>query len=126
MGIRSFLALEVPSEVRRALGDQLVRLRAQLPPARWVRPEGVHLTLKFLGEVESETLENLGAEILGFVTREDLAFLGRGDSVAVYIPQSYNFAGNVMVFPRARVRPIEAEASAVMQFIVSGGVSGVQ
>ena len=45
------------------------------------------------------------------------------DRVAVYFPQSYNFAGQVVLVARDRVRPLEAEAATVMKFIVSGGVS---
>lgn len=63
-------------------------------------------------------------EAVGFVTRTDLEFLGLLDHVAVYFPQSYNFAGHLLVFPKEQVRPLEAESSEVMAFIVSGGVSG--
>lgn len=68
--------------------------------------------------------EQVGGELLGFITRQDLGWLGRDGSVAVYFPQSYNFAGNVVLFPKDRLRPVEADPSEVMQFIVSGGVSG--
>lgn len=68
--------------------------------------------------------EQVGGEVLGFITRQDLDWLGREGSVAVYFPQSYNFAGNVVLFPRTRLTPVEADPSDVMQFIVSGGVSG--
>jgi uncharacterized membrane protein len=61
---------------------------------------------------------------VGFVTRTDLEFLGLLNHVAVYSPQSYNFAGHLLVFPKDQVRPLEAESSEVMAFIVSGGVSG--
>ena len=66
------------------------------------------------------------AEAVGFVTRTDLEFLGLLDHVAVYFPQSYNFAGNVLVFPKDQVRLLKAESADVMAFIVSGGVSGGQ
>lgn len=66
------------------------------------------------------------AEAVGFVTRTDLEFLGLLDHVAVYFPQSYNFAGHVLVFPKMQVRPLGAESADVMAFIVSGGVSGGQ
>jgi uncharacterized membrane protein len=65
-------------------------------------------------------------EAVGFVTRTDLEFLGLLNHVAVYFPQSYNFAGQVLVFPKEQVRPLEAESADVMAFIVSGGVSGGQ
>ncbi|WNM58534.1 DUF502 domain-containing protein [Candidatus Nitrospira allomarina] len=66
------------------------------------------------------------AEAVGFVTRTDLEFLGLLDHVAVYFPQSYNFAGNILIFPKEQVHPLEAESADVMAFIVSGGVSGGQ
>jgi uncharacterized membrane protein len=65
-----------------------------------------------------------GAKILGFITRVDLAFLGQTDHVAVYFPQSYNFAGNLLICPAADVQPVEADSGDVMTFIVSGGVTG--
>ena len=63
-------------------------------------------------------------KVVGFVTRESLENLGLSDYVAVYIPQSYNFAGNVLLFPKASIQPLEIESSQAMAFIVSGGVSG--
>ena len=63
--------------------------------------------------------------IIGFVTRASLETIGMAESVAVYIPQSYNFAGNLIVVPREQVTPIEADSGKVMAFIVSGGVSGL-
>jgi uncharacterized membrane protein len=65
-------------------------------------------------------------EAVGFVTRSDLKFLGLLNHVAVYFPQSYNFAGHVLIFPKEQVRPLEADSADVMAFIVSGGVSGRQ
>lgn len=59
----------------------------------------------------------------GFVTRDDLEFLGAGGHVAVYLPQSYNFAGNLVVVPADRVEAIATPSSDVMAFLVSGGVS---
>ncbi|HNP30720.1 MAG: DUF502 domain-containing protein [Nitrospira sp.] len=66
------------------------------------------------------------AEAVGFATRTDLAFLGLLNHVAVYFPQSYNFAGHILIFPKEHVHPLEAESADVMAFIVSGGVSGGQ
>jgi uncharacterized membrane protein len=65
-----------------------------------------------------------GARVLGFVTRDGLARLGLPDMVAVYFPQSYNFAGYLMLVPRANVERLHLPAAEVMTFIVSGGVSG--
>lgn len=65
-----------------------------------------------------------GVKALGFVTRESLEFLGLPGHTAVYLPQSYNFAGEVLIFPSAQVKPIKIDSSEAMLFIVSGGVSG--
>ena len=64
------------------------------------------------------------AEAIGFVTRQNLDLLGLEDRVAVYFPQSYNFAGNLLVVPRNQIRPLHADSADIMAFIVSGGVSG--
>ena len=65
-----------------------------------------------------------GARMLGFVTRDGLHMLGMPDFVAVYFPQSYNFAGQLAVVPRDQVELLDAPSSEVMTFIVSGGISG--
>ncbi len=64
------------------------------------------------------------AKVVGFMTRENLENLGLKDHVAVYLPQSYNFAGNVLLFPKEAVKPLDIESSEAMTFIVSGGVAG--
>jgi uncharacterized membrane protein len=63
------------------------------------------------------------ARALGFVTQRSLIGLGLTDHVAVYMPQSYHFAGQVLIFPASAVTPIAAESADVMAFIVSGGVT---
>lgn len=65
-----------------------------------------------------------GPRLLGFVTRDALHALGLSDHVAVYFPQSYNFAGQLAVVPRELVELLDAPSSEVMTFIVSGGISG--
>ena len=64
-------------------------------------------------------------QAVGFVTRESLENIGMAESMAVYIPQSYNFAGNLIVVSREQVTPLKLESGKVMTFIVSGGVSGI-
>ena len=57
--VRAFIAFEIPSVIKRALVEGREMLRAELPRARWVRAEGQHLTLKFLGEVRPQDLDRL-------------------------------------------------------------------
>jgi 2'-5' RNA ligase len=61
--IRAFLALEVPAAVKMQLAAAQESLRRELPRARWTRPDGWHLTLKFLGEVAAPALDELAAAL---------------------------------------------------------------
>ncbi|HXG41345.1 MAG TPA: RNA 2',3'-cyclic phosphodiesterase [Dehalococcoidia bacterium] len=57
---RLFVALELPPPVLEALASVQAALKAQgLEGLRWVRPQGIHLTLKFLGETPSSRLDEL-------------------------------------------------------------------
>jgi uncharacterized membrane protein len=62
-------------------------------------------------------------EILGFITSDDLTMIGLPGKTAVYIPQSYNFAGNLIVVPSSNITVLQAGAKEIMTFIVSGGLS---
>jgi uncharacterized membrane protein len=65
------------------------------------------------------------ARLVGFVTQESLDRLGLPGYASVYFPQSYNFAGNLVLFPSSQLEPLDAASADVMAFIVSGGVTGV-
>jgi uncharacterized membrane protein len=64
------------------------------------------------------------AKALGFVTRDSMSHIKMKQYVAVYFPQSYNFAGNVLLVLGEHVEAIDASSTDVMAFVVSGGVSG--
>jgi 2'-5' RNA ligase len=57
--MRLFVALELPDPVHREIERLVLRLQRELPRARGVRPEGVHLTLCFLGETDGRQLTPL-------------------------------------------------------------------
>ena len=57
--IRVFLAVELSSDVREKLFSLQQQLKTTLPPINWVRPESIHLTLKFLGYVEPSVVSQL-------------------------------------------------------------------
>ncbi len=59
----------------------------------------------------------------GFMTQEDLDHLGFPGYVAVYLPHSYNFSGNVFLAEAQKVRKVDTNATDYMKFIVSGGVT---
>jgi uncharacterized membrane protein len=80
---------------------------------------------KFSRPVLVELLPGSDVQAVGFLTRDDLSSLGVRDRVAVYFPQSYNIAGNLVLLPVERVRPLEIESTRAMAFIMSGGVAGI-
>lgn len=52
--IRSFIAIELPAEVKLALASLQERLKSgSRAPVRWVEPDNIHLTLKFLGNIDA-------------------------------------------------------------------------
>lgn len=78
---------------------------------------------KFNQPVAVKTTRDSSVELLGFITDEELDFLNEKDKVAVYIPQSYNFAGNLILVPKENVKKLSVGAKEMMTFIVSGGLS---
>jgi uncharacterized membrane protein len=65
-------------------------------------------------------------EKIGFITNKDLSFLGiEGQKVAVYLPHSYAWSGNLFIVPAENVRPIDASSTEVMKFIISAGVTNL-
>lgn len=66
-----------------------------------------------------------GSKAIGFLTQDSLDELGMADHVTVYLPFSYSFAGQLLLFPRDRVTHLDAPSAKVMTFVVSGGVAEV-
>jgi len=79
--VRCFAALPVPEDAAAALAQVVAPLRAGSWPVRWVRPEGIHITLKFYGEVAEDRAESI-AESLDFAAQGigplGLSFTGFG------------------------------------------------
>jgi 2'-5' RNA ligase len=67
VGIRSFVAIPLPADVRVELATAARTLARELPPAvRWSKkPENFHVTLKFLGPIAESRLGELGAAMGG-------------------------------------------------------------
>jgi RNA 2',3'-cyclic 3'-phosphodiesterase len=57
--MRIFIALDIPAEVRARLAEYMERARSYAPEARWARVEGLHATLKFVGHVSDERVEQI-------------------------------------------------------------------
>jgi uncharacterized membrane protein len=63
-----------------------------------------------------------GIRVFGFVTVERLEDPRLAGCVAVYLPQSYNFAGNLVVVPKDRVVRLDTAGPEFLAFVVSGGL----
>lgn len=56
--VRVFVALNLPQDAKNVLSQAMQQLQEELPDGiRWVRPDGIHLTLKFLGDVDAGQVE---------------------------------------------------------------------
>lgn len=73
--LRTFIAIELDQQLKASLADIQARLRGAVPPraVRWVQPEGIHLTLKFLGDTPLDRVEPVKAA-LAQAAREIPAF----------------------------------------------------
>ena len=114
----------------RTLLGAVEALLARLPFVRLLYGSTRDLLNAFVGErrrFDTPVLVTLSPEsnlkTLGFVTQESLERYGLPTYVAVYLPQSYNFAGNLVVVPATQVERVRAGGADVMAFIVSGGVT---
>ncbi|HSM86801.1 MAG TPA: RNA 2',3'-cyclic phosphodiesterase [Candidatus Limnocylindrales bacterium] len=63
--MRIFIALDIPAQIRARIHEYRERVKACAPEARWTRVEGLHVTLKFIGEVKEEKLEKIKACLTG-------------------------------------------------------------
>jgi 2'-5' RNA ligase len=79
--MRVFLAIDIDEGLRRRLEALSRDLRSRMRRARWVRPEALHLTLRFFGEIPAETADALGgrlSEELAGLPAFSLEFYGCG------------------------------------------------
>ena len=57
--IRTFIAVELPGDIKKRLDEVEDSLKALRIGAKWVAPESIHLTLKFLGEISTDTVKGV-------------------------------------------------------------------
>jgi 2'-5' RNA ligase len=84
MTIRVFIAIEIDSGIKDRLSEYLNQLKKTGASVKWVAPENIHLTLKFIGYIEEETLPALNKII--------------SDAVSCLGPFSISI-GNIGAFP---------------------------
>ncbi|HEY3667112.1 MAG TPA: DUF502 domain-containing protein [Polyangiaceae bacterium] len=118
--------------VGRSVFEASERVLKRLPLVKLIYTSIKDLINAFMGDKRSfnrpvaVTLNpGSGLKALGFITREGLHALDMPLHVAVYFPQSYNFAGYLAVVAREQVEALDVNSAELMTFIISGGVSGL-
>jgi uncharacterized membrane protein len=73
---------------------------------------------------------NTSLRFIGLITREDFndlpAGIGGDDTVAVYVPMSYQIGGFTTIVPRSAVQPIDMSIEQAMRFAVTAGMTGTK
>jgi 2'-5' RNA ligase len=63
--LRTFIAIALPTQIRNKIEEQQRLLARDLndPPVRWVKPESIHLTLKFLGDISPQQAQQIQSKM---------------------------------------------------------------
>jgi 2'-5' RNA ligase len=75
--MRIFVALDIEEEIRKRLQHFMEEMRQLAPGARWVSPESLHVTLKFIGEKPEAAVKQI-EDALGAINAEPFQIRFRG------------------------------------------------
>jgi len=103
--MRLFVALPVPRAAQQAIGDLIKTFAVPESPVRWVREEGLHLTLKFFGEVDEARVPEISTA------------LGRTTTGMSQLPVTANEVNGFPALDRARVVWIGLEAPPALELL---------
>ena len=130
VGFTTLFGFLLSNYLSRQLLTWFEQIMDRLPFAKLMHGSLKDLMSAFVGEkrrfrhpVAVEMMPGSGIRVFGFVTRESMDDFGMADSVGVYFPQAYNFAGQLVIVARAQVTTLQADSADIMTMIVSGGVS---
>ena len=88
--LRCFVAIEIPQPIQALLKNVQTRLQSKIRGASWTKSGNFHLTLKFLGDVHSETIDDVGKviqDVADVQTPAPIAFGGIGAFPNLYRPR---------------------------------------
>jgi len=108
-------------------------LMAKAPLIKIVYTSVKDLVSAFVGQKKRFTepvLVQIGAssnlQKVGFITNKDLKYLGMpNEKVAVYLPHSYAWSGNLFIVSMEYIQPLNASPTDIMKFVISAGVSNI-
>jgi uncharacterized membrane protein len=129
----TLIGFTASSIITRSVFDAFDRVLERLPFVRLLYSSAKDMLNAFVGEkrrfdkpVVVSVSQDRVVKVLAFLTSDSLDSLGVADHVTVYMPQSYGFAGHLLLVPADRVERIDDDAAAVMAYIISGGVTQVE
>ena len=132
LGLITLVGFLTSSVIGSSIVDLTEAFMKRLPLVKLLYSSLKDLISAFMGQratfdqpVTVRIAEASDIKTLGFITRRSLAQLGLPGHVAVYVPQSYNVAGNLLLVPADRVEVVDAPTSEIVTFLVSGGISGL-
>jgi len=78
--VRLFVALDLPDQVRHSIAELIAKLQPKSRAARWIKPENLHITLKFIGHVGNEKLSPIQSALSSIHAEQpvELHFRGMG------------------------------------------------
>jgi 2'-5' RNA ligase len=80
---RVFLAMDLPEELKEQLVAIQTRLKHHLEGVRWVRPEGIHVTLKFFGNIFDKDIDRI-AEVVAPLAKDTRVVALTGEGVGAF------------------------------------------
>jgi uncharacterized membrane protein len=135
-GIALILALGIllRAYAVRWLFDWMGRLMERIPVVKTIHGTVRDVTRLLSGDIRERfgqavvvTLPGTNFRLVGFVTREDFEGLpdnlGGEDTVAVYMPMSYQIGGYTLMLPRERIEPLDLSLEDAMRYTLTAGVS---
>jgi uncharacterized membrane protein len=133
IGIALFVGYISPSFIVSRLVDLADKLLERTPGIKFIYSTIKDFFEAFAGnkrKFDKAVLVSIGAADVwqvGFITQEELHDFDLQEYVAVYLPQSYAFAGHLYFVKRDRVRVLTDISSAnAMKFAISGGVTEIE
>ena len=120
---------DTPSELEaqiQTLQDEVDLLKTEIKQTLIDMRELVMKDSNIFAQPSSSKVNSEIRQIPPTVTEENLSELKIDDAmVAVYLPHSYNFSGNLYVVPSKNIKKIDYHSGKFMKFIVSGGVTSL-
>jgi RNA 2',3'-cyclic 3'-phosphodiesterase len=86
--MRAFIAIDLPQAIKKHLSQLEEKLQTRLSGVKWVEPANIHITLKFLGEIDTQTKTPVSAA-LNEIAAETAAFPVRISSAGAFPDTKY-------------------------------------